>query len=254
MLLYYACFSNPSTLSFNSNPQLYPINTQFSFVGVMKRLFASILGCNQLQLRDEITRAIEAGVTGLHLDVMDGVFVDRIFLPVEAVNQIVTVFPQVEIECHLMVSDPMKVIRKLDLKGITGLIVHSNADHHQVHEEIKMICSDSETHPALTLAISPDEDVKGLTVPEYISRILIMSVYPGLPGQSFLVSTTDRIAILKSEHPEILVEVDGGINPDTIGHAISADHFVVGSFLFSGDIRDNIHRIRSILSQNGDRK
>lgn len=216
----------------------------------MKKVFASILGCNQLSLGDEISRAIKAGVSGLHLDIMDGVFVDRIFLPVEAANQIIAMFPQVEIECHLMVRDPLRVVRKLNLSGVSGLIVHSNADLLRVFSEIKTICSASCAHPALTLAVSPDESVKKLVIPEYVSRVLIMSVHPGLPGQSFLSSTPDRISALKSEHPQVLVEVDGGINPDTILRAIQADHFVVGSFLFSGNVRANMHRIASILGQN----
>ncbi|KAI5180388.1 ribulose-phosphate 3-epimerase [Nematocida sp. AWRm80] len=201
------------------------------------RVSASILSCNLLEIKQEIERLVEIGIKELHIDIMDGVLVNNIFLGEEFLRRIVEEFPGLEIECHLMVSNPLNTIKNLDLSKIRMIIVHNNP----YMEEISIYLKNQKAQ--LGIGISPMDTFEDITVPSNTSKILIMGVCPGRGGQKMLKNTPERIAEAKRRYPGLVIGVDGGINTDTISQVKQADEFVLGSCLWSGDSQATLHTI-----------
>ncbi|KAI5184338.1 ribulose-phosphate 3-epimerase [Nematocida homosporus] len=207
----------------------------------MKRIYASILNCDLLAIGAEIERLVAAGIKRLHLDLMDGAVTGKIFLGEEIVKQIGERFPELEIECHLMVQNPLNCIKNLELSRLSHVIVHTNPQMAEVAQYMKM-------HGGkLGVAISPGEVLDKLYIPETASKILIMGVVPGRGGQKMLSCTTERLREAKDKYADVVFGVDGGVNLETIVDVISADDFVLGSCLFNSDTTEVCDKIREIL-------
>ena len=195
----------------------------------------SILSADLSQLGREVSRVAKAGADWLHVDIMDGHFVPNLsFGP--AVVRSLKGCSDLALDVHLMVTNPLRFIEPFAKAGADLLTVHVESQDDTV-EALKAIQS---LGVKTGVSIKPDTDpnvLKDLT--QYIDLVLVMSVYPGFGGQTFLESSPAQIRavrqIIDTSGKSIWLEVDGGINAQTAPVAIAAgaDALVAGHAIFS---------------------
>ena len=206
---------------------------------------ASILSADFLHLEDEVRRLEEANVDMLHFDVMDGCFVPNISfgIPVlQAIRKTTGMF----LDVHLMIRDPYAYIEEFVKAGADMITFHleSDSDPLRTLERIHSYgCKAG-------LALKPATPA-GAAQPfmEHLDNLLVMTVEPGFGGQSYLHDMNDKIqkaAEMRGSRP-CYVQVDGGINAETVQEAIAAgaDLLVAGSYLFRHpDLAEGVNALR----------
>lgn len=186
------------------------------------------------------------GISYLHIDVMDGKFVNNVqFQDMDEIKRINEV-SLVKLQVHLMVEDVSSYLDRF-----YGLNIESITFHLEIEQDILMnIDKVHDMGYRCGIAICPDTDIQ-LIYPylDKIDMVLLMSVIPGRGGQSFILDTKDKIAMLKNyidkNSLSVLIEVDGGINDKTISLVKDADVAVVGSYIVKSD--NYIERVNSLL-------
>ena len=168
----------------------------------------------------------------IHIDVMDGKFVeDKQFSKINEINAI-NIMSNNKLDIHLMVENPKYYLRKFKDMNIEFITVHLEIDK-EISSIIKSI--KGKGYKA-GLAIKPETDIKELVpyLPD-LDLVLVMSVEPGKGGQKFKSTTTKKIQelrkIIDENNYNTLIEVDGGINDETIEKVKKADIAVVGSYI-----------------------
>lgn len=200
----------------------------------MIHIAPSILAADFSRLGEQVAEVEQAGVTRLHVDVMDGHFVPNLSMgPVvlEGLRPRTKLF----IEVHLMVTDPAKFTGPFRAKGADLVIVHHEVlpDAMPVLEEIKA------SGAKAGLAINPDAPVEVLEryLP-VLDMALCMTVFPGFGGQAFIPDSINRIMrlrrLIEEHNPRCDLEVDGGIDAKTAPAALAAgaNVIVVGTGIF----------------------
>lgn len=195
---------------------------------------SSILSADFTQLGDEIKRAEHAGSDWIHIDIMDGHFVPNISMGpfiVEACRR-ATDLP---LDVHLMITEPERYLEAFASAGADNLTVHIETcpDVKTTLNRIR----DLGCKAGITLNPGTESDKIEPYLP-MVDLVLVMSVQPGFSGQSFLSDVLPKIGQIRSSLDEIkseaLLEVDGGINPETIRSAYDqgARVFVAASAIF----------------------
>jgi len=201
----------------------------------MGKIAPSILSADFSKLGEEIKAVEQAGADYIHIDVMDGHFVPNITigpLIVEAVRKVT----ELPLDVHLMISNPDQYIEDFCRAGADLLTIHAEAVDH-LHRSVQLIrqfgaCPGVSLNPATSL--SDLEYILG-----DIDIVLLMTVNPGFGGQKFIPEVLPKIgklrAMIENQGLNLEIEVDGGINPDTISQVWSAgaDVFVAGSAVFN---------------------
>jgi len=216
----------------------------------MKLIAPSILSADFSRLGDDIRAVERAGADWIHIDVMDGHFVPNITigpLVAEAVNR-VTDLP---LDVHLMIEAPDRYIPAFAEAGADWISVHAETCIH-LHRTLSLI-RDQGARPGV--ALNPATPLSALQwVMEDIDYVLIMSVNPGFGGQSFIPQSLERIRAVRemaaSGNPELIIQVDGGVNGKTIRDIADAgaDCFVAGSAIFGkGDYAAVIAEMKAHL-------
>ena len=191
------------------------------------KISPSILSADFGRLNKEIKK-VEKYADILHFDVMDGHFVDNISYGIPVIKKIKTNLPT---DCHLMVSNPLKYV-KMFAEYSKRLFFHPKTVDNlgNTIKELKQL------YVEVGVALNPDEPLS-LVVNHLkdIDAVLIMSVYAGFGGQSFMPEVLDKVKKLRQNHKydkDILI--DGGINEQTIIKAkeSGANVFVAGSSIF----------------------
>ncbi len=211
------------------------------------------ISCSILSSNDRlqsIKNLNSTSVDYLHIDVMDGKFVNNTNFPIAEINDCLIASTK-PADIHLMVETPMDYIRKLDNPNIYNITIHEEITQ-DITPIIKAI---KQKGYQVGISLKPHTPIDHI-IPylSTIDLILIMSVEPGYGHQAFLPSTITKLqeltTILKN-YPHIQVEVDGGINDQTIQylHQNAVDIAVVGSYITSsGNYNTQIKKLQEETS------
>lgn len=185
----------------------------------------------------------------IHIDIMDGKFVSNTqFNTIKEINEI-NVISKYKLDIHLMVENPIKYIEQLGNMNIEYITFHL-----EVEKDIKEIISKiKEKNYKVGISIKPNTNIdKIIPYLKDIDLVLIMSVEPGKGGQEFLTTTIKRANKVKeliiNNNKNIKIEVDGGINEQTITKLENVDIAVVGSYITKSD--NYYKQIEILLNKN----
>ncbi len=196
------------------------------------KIAPSILAADFGRLGEEVVGAQEAGADLIHIDVMDGRFVPNITMG-PAVVEAVAKVAAIPLDVHLMIVEPERFLRRFAESGADSISVHIEACTH-LHRVLGQI-KEAGCRPGL--ALNPHTPASALhEVLDDVDIINVMTVNPGFGGQSFIKGMTRKLRTLRAmvADRDIEIEVDGGINAETlpIAMAAGATIAIVGTSVF----------------------
>ena len=206
------------------------------------KLSVSIL--NAKDKEKTIKELNKTDISYFHIDVMDNIFVSQYSFSYQEVIELSSLSEK-QLDVHLMHNNPLSYIEKIkDLKNIEYITIHLEID-----KDIKYILNKIKDYGYKRgLSIKPNTNIDKIKpYLDDIDLILVMTVEPGYGGQPFLEDSPNRIKEIKRliQDKDILLEVDGGINNETLSLVKEADIAVVGSYITTSD--DPISRINNLL-------
>jgi len=217
----------------------------------MSKLSASILSADFGRLAEQVQLAEQAGVDWIHVDVMDGHFVPNLTIGPDVVRAIrkVTSLP---LDVHLMIDNPQLYLERFVEAGADWLGIHVEATNH-LERLLKQI---KELGAKATATLNPATPLDWLDyVLKEVDMVLLMTVNPGFSGQKFIPGVLPKVRRLReridAEALPVLIEVDGGVQTDTVASLVAAgaDVLVSGSGIFgSSDLAGNVRRLKELMN------
>jgi ribulose-phosphate 3-epimerase len=198
------------------------------------RIAPSVLSADFARLSDDIARIEAGGADWVHVDVMDGCFVPNLTFGAKVIETLrgITTLP---LDVHLMVVRPEKYFDAFAAAGASTLTIHVEVSPH-LHRQL---CRIKELGCLAGAALDPSTPLDTVReVAADLDLLLVMSVNPGFGGQTFIRNSVDKVrrarALLDAAGSRAVLEVDGGINRQTIAEVwrAGADTFVAGQAVF----------------------
>ena len=196
----------------------------------------SIIASNILDIKKDIDNF--SFVDFLHIDIMDGHFVQNISIGHNIINDIIKYYPNKFLDIHIMTTNPNNNLDKLINANRIFIHIENLNDNIKIDEFISF---SKKNNIIIGLAISPETSIYDMF--HYLDRIknvMIMSVKPGKCGQQFIPETIDKINIIKKKFPDIMIQVDGGVCSKNIKllYDNNVDSVICGS---------SLHREKNII-------
>ena len=215
----------------------------------MIKIAPSLLSADFTKLGEDIDSVKTADY--LHFDVMDGVFVPNISVGIPVLES-VRKYTDMTLDVHLMITKPVRYVKDFADAGADIIVVHLESDTpDEIHRAIDIIHSLGKLAGLSIKPKTPAEAVEPFI--DKLDLILVMTVEPGFGGQKFMADMMPKVTYIKSlikcRGLECLVEIDGGVNPETavLCADAGADILVAGSDVFkSSDRAQRIDLLRNV--------
>ena len=213
----------------------------------MVKVYPSILSADFSKLGEDIKEIEICGADGVHIDVMDGHFVNNLTFGAPIVKDI-RKCTQLFFDVHLMISNPEKYIEDFVRAGADRITIHTEAVDN-VTEVVDMILAYG---VKAGISIKPNTEIpEDINLLKKLDSILIMSVEPGFGGQKYIETTDNKIMSMNKikmvNNLNIQIAVDGGINFENVNKVIEcgANEIIAGSTVFKAeDKKEAIERLR----------
>lgn len=213
------------------------------------KIAPSILSADYANFESELKKLEATGAEYVHIDIMDGHFVPNISFGAGVVASM-RPHSRLVFDCHLMVSNPEHHIEDFARAGADIISIHAEATPH-IHGALQKIRAAGVKASVVINPGTPVEAVKNVL--NLVDQVLVMTVNPGFGGQAFLPETMDKVrelVILREVNQlDFDIEVDGGIDDETIGISkeAGANVFVAGSYVFKGDVAHQVQTLKEAL-------
>ena len=195
----------------------------------------SILSCDLSRLQEEVD-SVESSADWLQVDVMDGHFVPNLSMGAPVVKHLKTTLP---LDIHLMVSNPHERLKEFFAVGAKNITFHceavtTTADRMDIISDIR------KGGATVGIALNPGTPVSAIAdVMDDVDLVLVMSVHPGFSGQTFIPEVLEKVTALRAAHPELMIQMDGGIDSITARECVKAgaNNLVSASYIFNAEDR-----------------
>ncbi len=197
------------------------------------KIAPSILSADFANLEKELKAVAKAGADWIHVDVMDGHFVNNLTIGIPVVAALKRVSP-LPLDVHLMIEKPEKYVAAFVKAGADYLTIHVEATGNPqgVLNQIRILGA------RCGISLRPKTSLERIRpYLREIDLVLVMTVEPGFGGQEFMMDQVSKLReledIRRKENLSYLIEVDGGVNESTVVHCRGADVLVAGSYIFT---------------------
>lgn len=208
----------------------------------------SILSADLTRLGGQVEEAVKGGADRIQVDVMDGHFVPNLTFGPDTVKAVRRVAPGLPIEAHLMIERPEEWVEPFVRAGADWVIPHLEA-MGAAHRTLVAI-REAGAHPGVALRPGTPPGAVSELVP-LVDMLLCMTVEPGFGGQAFIAESPDKLRRLRALAPDLLIEVDGGIDARTTPAVVAAGAtlLVAGSSVYAhrGGVAAGIKEIRDAV-------